>query len=127
METKHVPAIAERQIGAQYLTDRLKCVRFVMMVYHESGLSTDFSFQPIICTFEQLVDPNNVGKIIFLMRKEKKSHLFNHVAIIYDINSVIHYSRYCTNDGSRKVSINTFDELLAVYDLVPNPYVKTSG
>lgn len=127
METKHVPVIAKRQLGAQYLTDRLKCVRFVMMVYHESGISTDFSLQPIICKQEQLINPDNIGKIIFLMRKAKTSYLFNHVAIIYNENSVIHYSRYCTGDGKRKVLINTFDELLAVYDLVPNPYAKADG
>ena len=126
MNTKKVPLIAERHLGARYFIDspKIKCCSFIFMMYHEAGLSTDFSLQPVITTPDQLVEENNIGKIIFLLRKTLEGYLFSHLAIVYDDQSVIHYSRHCAPNKLRRVLINSFSELLEVYDLVPNPYIS---
>ncbi|MFA7702374.1 MAG: hypothetical protein WCX80_02875 [Patescibacteria group bacterium] len=93
------------------------------MIYSEVGLSIDFSEQPIIRSYDGLSDPNNIGKIVFLIRRGSVAYLYSHVALIYDYQSVVHYSRHMNKDGIRRVEISSFSELLEVYNLVPNPYV----
>jgi len=122
MRENDVISIADRHVGAQYPFN-FRCVSFIRMIYGEAGLSIDFSKQPIIKSYDELADRNNVGKIIFLMRKGSNSYLYSHVALLYDCQSVIHYSRHMNEKRIRRVEISSFGELLEVYDLVPNPYV----
>ena len=122
MNTKNVPQVAERFLGA-ILPNGIKCVNFVKLVYHEAGLSSDFSLQPITPKLEN-IKHEQIGKLVFLMNKQRLSKLFNHIAIIYDENSVIHYSRHSSPDGIRRVQITSFTELLEVYNVVPNSYVS---
>ncbi len=121
MNTSSVSQIAERYLGA-ILPQEINCFRFIKLVYHEAGLSTDFSLQP---DFHFLGDIKNedFGKIIFLNLKIKPSYLFSHVAIIYDENSVIHNCRQINLDKIKRVQINSFKELLDTYYLIANPYL----
>jgi hypothetical protein len=121
MEIDNLVSVADRHIGASYPSD-FKCVSFVRMLYSEVGLSIDFYNQPVITSLDDLFVPENIGKIIFLMRKNCNAYLYSHVAIIYDNESVVHYSRHLNIDGIRRVEISSFADLLSVYDLVPNPY-----
>ena len=123
MEAFNIISIADRHIGAQYPFN-FRCVSFVCMIYHEAGLSICFSKQPVITSYKELSDLKNIGKIIFLLRKGSTAYLYSHVALIYNNESVIHYSRYMNTEMVRRVEINSFKELLEVYDLVPNPYVS---
>lgn len=120
MNTKIVPLIALRYIHATLPTG-IKCTRFVCMMYHEAGLSVDFSLQPLTINCAGIGE-EDIGKLLFLMNKKRRSHGFNHVAIIYDRESVIHYSRHSSSDGIRRVQITFFENLFKIYDQISNPY-----
>ncbi len=122
MNTINVPLIAERFLGAM-LPAGIKCVNFVKIVYHEAGLTMDFSCQPEAIILEKL-EKRDFGKLLFLMNRNKKTLYFSHVAIIYDENAVIHYSRHSSEDGVRRVQVTSFEELKKVYEIVKNPYVS---
>jgi len=120
----NINEIIDRHIGAIYPKD-FKCVSFVSMIYAECGLSIDFSIQPIISNLYELSLEENIGKIIFLMRKDSKAYLYSHVGIIYDIESIVSYSRHLGNNY--KVRISQFAEVLNIYSLIPNPYVVSKN
>ena len=122
MNTFEIPKIAERYLGAG-LPPPIKCYGFISLVYHELGLSTDFSLQPDILFLEKF-QTDWIGKMIFLNRILKQSYLFSHLAIIYGESSVIHYSRHSSEDGVRRVQITDFDSLFKTYHLVANPYLQ---
>jgi hypothetical protein len=123
MDTQKIPEIAERYMGAIFNTKEIKCVTFCSLIYREAGLPFDLSLHP------RIIDPDNIsdheiGKIIFLMNKKRPAYLFSHIGIVYDYQSIIHYSRHMSLDNVRRVQINSFCEILEVYDLVFNPYNK---
>ncbi len=123
MNTEIVPSIAYRYIDVVF-PDEINCIGFIFLVYHEAGLSTDFRLQP------RLNDPSrcreHIGKIIFLKRRNKEwPYRFSHAAIIYDVGSVIHYSRHMSPDRKWRVQITPLAEILEVYEFIPSPYVKS--
>lgn len=123
MNTQKIPEIAERYIGATFCTKDIKCVTFCSLIYREAGLPFDFSLHP------RIIDPDNIsdyeiGKIIFLMNKKRPMYLFSHIGIVYDYQSIIHYSRHISIDNVRRVHINSFTEILEIYDIVCNSYIK---
>ncbi|MFA5773612.1 MAG: hypothetical protein WC908_02990 [Candidatus Paceibacterota bacterium] len=126
MKTNNVPMIAAKFIGVHTQIEG-KCFTFIKIVYEEAGLSIDFYYQPVITSIDELSNSENIGKIIFLMRKGSDSYLFSHIAIIYDNYSVIHYSRRMNKECIYKVEISSFEEILKVYDLVPNPYASSQN
>ena len=121
MNTLMIPKIADRYIDSR-LPDPIKCYGFVSLVYHELGLSTDFSLQPDILFIEKFQN-DWIGKMIFLNRILRPSYLYSHLAIIYNEYSVIHYSRHSSEDGIRRVQITDFETLFKTYYLVANPYL----
>jgi hypothetical protein len=123
MKTDIIPEIA---IGfmSKNIPIKGKCFSFIHMVYEQAGLSIDFYYQPIITSIDDLSIQENIGKIIFLMRRGSSAHLFSHLAIIYDKESVIHYSRRMKGDMVYRIEISSFKEIFEVYDLVANPYIS---
>lgn len=121
MKTDKVPVVASKLINTTALI-KGKCFSFIRLIYEEAGISIDFCYQPIIISIDDLSKKENIGKIIFLMRKGSNSSLFSHLAIIYDKESVIHYSRRMRKDMVYRIEISSFKEILKVYDLVANPY-----
>jgi hypothetical protein len=120
MKTDEVPQIAEN-LMTEDSHIKGRCVSFVKIVYERSCLSTDFSYQPLLVSIDDLYNVNNLGKIIFLRRKGSIKY-FSHVAIIYNGDSVIHYTKRMNDGLNYKILISSFKSLLEMYDLVANPY-----